>query len=96
MNRAAAILLLVASCAGCSSYEDSNPGSNEVMTGPELSHERETRLSGDPPPPMREELKKTQIVLITNADTAAVPTTVNTGPAATNTSGTVYPVNRAP
>jgi hypothetical protein len=91
LKRAAVILLLT--FAGCAS--ESAPPPNESMTAPELSHPREPRKGGDPPPPQREDLRKTQLVLITETDPAPVATssaTTHTNRPAPTEQGTVNPL----
>jgi hypothetical protein len=91
LKRAAIFLLLVA-LSGCVN-EEAAPPPNEGLTGPELSHEREPRKGGDPPPPIREDLRRTKIALITQADSAPVVTTVTAGPPPAPTeAGTVNPL----
>jgi hypothetical protein len=80
---------------GCSN-EEISPGPNEIMTAPELSHPREARKTAEPPPPQREEIKKTQSALITKDDTAPVATTAETLPPPNVSPPTVEPGTVSP
>jgi len=86
--------------SGCSSfYEEETPPdtTTQVMYAPELSHGRECRMTGDPPPPIREEIQKTTYVLVTQAasTTADVtPVTTATTPTPTAPAETPQPLKQ--
>lgn len=85
------VLLALAFGGGCA-FDKIDPPPNESMTAPELSHPREPRKSGDPPPPIREDLHQTKSQLITSSDNAPVRTQTaifETSPAARPVNPTV-------
>jgi hypothetical protein len=70
MNRPL-VFVLSLGLLGCVE-EDVRPSPPELMSAPELSHPREPRMTDDPAPPMREDLKKTENSFITAAEPAPV------------------------